>query len=224
MLNWLMSVSCALEPTRRESSLNLCSPELVALSSSTRSAQQPPPTHGVPQAGRGCSAAPPRAAARRPRSTSGSISVIEVRWRGLRAEDERRRGARVARLLDLGLEELAGEQDVVELLPAVRAARELRVRQQRLLELVGDAALVELHADEDGLAAAVAERLGAPRAVGDQPLVLLAVVDRLGRASAFAERAEAFAEATRARGDDYFGEAADNLTGVLVDLAPLVPP
>ena len=37
-----------------------------------------------------------------------------------------------------------------------------------------------------------------------------------------ADSVAAFCEATRARGDDYFGERADNLTGVLIDLSGLV--
>jgi hypothetical protein len=38
-----------------------------------------------------------------------------------------------------------------------------------------------------------------------------------------AAAAEAFTEATRATGSKYFGEAADNLTGVWVDLTQLCP-
>ena len=41
---------------------------------------------------------------------------------------------------------------------------------------------------------------------------------------AMKQRADKFFEATRAKGNEYFGESADNLTGVLVNLAPVKKP
>ena len=48
------------------------------------------------------------------------------------------------------------------------------------------------------------------------------LVPRRGHAApgTMRERCDAFTELTRAQGEDYFGERADNLTGVLVDLSP----
>ena len=45
-----------------------------------------------------------------------------------------------------------------------------------------------------------------------------------GNTVAMKQRADKFFEATRAKGNEYFGESADNLTGVLVNLAPVKKP